>query len=133
MLGTQTFVETLVVEKCYLCHCSFGLSQSHYNRARNYGEAFFCPSGHSQVYTTTRVMELEKNVQALRDQRDRAEARVAEQKAITKLTEKRLQATKGVVTRTKNRIAKGICPCCNRYFAKLHQHMASQHPDYVEQ
>lgn len=39
--------------------------------------------------------------------------------------------TKGVVTRTRNRIANGVCPCCDRSFTNLQRHMASKHPDYA--
>lgn len=47
-----------------------------------------------------------------------------------KMTELRRRATKGVLTRTKNRVAKGACPCCNRYFRDVHSHITSQHPEY---
>jgi len=35
-------------------------------------------------------------------------------------------------TRIKNRIANGVCPCCQRTFQNLGRHMKSQHPNYVE-
>lgn len=38
--------------------------------------------------------------------------------------------TKGKLTKTRNRIAKGVCPCCNRSFVNLGKHMAGQHPDF---
>lgn len=41
-------------------------------------------------------------------------------------------ATKGQLTKTKKRIANGVCPCCNRSFANLERHMAGQHPDYPQ-
>lgn len=37
---------------------------------------------------------------------------------------------KGAHQRTKNRVAKGVCPCCNRSFTNLAKHMAGQHPDF---
>ncbi len=45
---------------------------------------------------------------------------------------KRVNALRGVVTRTKKRIANGTCPCCTRTFTNLARHIAAKHPDYVE-
>lgn len=45
--------------------------------------------------------------------------------------ERQLRAQKGVVTRIKNRISKGVCPCCNRTFGDLERHMKTKHPDYA--
>ena len=41
-------------------------------------------------------------------------------------------ATKGKLTKTKNRLANGVCPCCNRSFTNLKRHMESKHPEYSE-
>lgn len=30
----------------------------------------------------------------------------------------------------KNRVANGVCPCCNRHFENLERHMKGQHPDF---
>ncbi|HEX9950777.1 MAG TPA: hypothetical protein VGB53_03340 [Rubricoccaceae bacterium] len=37
---------------------------------------------------------------------------------------RRAAAQKGAHTRTKKRIAAGVCPCCNRTFQDLARHMA---------
>jgi Zn finger protein HypA/HybF involved in hydrogenase expression len=42
-------------------------------------------------------------------------------------------AQKAAKTRIKNRIAKGVCPCCNRYFADVHAHLHNEHPDFENQ
>jgi hypothetical protein len=42
-------------------------------------------------------------------------------------------ATKGHVTRKKRqleRVASGVCPCCNRSFVNLRRHMKTQHPEF---
>lgn len=41
--------------------------------------------------------------------------------------------TKAAHTRTKNRIAKGVCPCCSRTFLDLQRHMQTKHPDFTKQ
>ena len=45
--------------------------------------------------------------------------------------ENRRRAEKGAKTRIKNRIANGVCPCCNRTFQNLAKHMGNKHPDYA--
>lgn len=57
--------------------------------------------------------------------------RKAQQRA--ERTERRRRAEKAAKTRIKNRVAKGVCPCCNRHFENLHRHMQTKHPDYTEQ
>lgn len=44
----------------------------------------------------------------------------------------RYEKGRGVVTKTKNRIGKGVCPCCNRTFVELARHIATKHPDYAK-
>ncbi len=34
-------------------------------------------------------------------------------------------------TRIKNRIAAGVCPCCNRSFQNLSRHMSNKHPTFA--
>ena len=36
---------------------------------------------------------------------------------------------KGVLSKMKKRVGRGVCPCCNRHFADLQRHMESKHPD----
>jgi hypothetical protein len=40
--------------------------------------------------------------------------------------DKERQATK----RLKQRVAAGVCPCCNRTFTNLAEHMAGQHAEF---
>ena len=42
------------------------------------------------------------------------------------------RAHKGHLTRVKNRVSKGVCPCCKRTFENLARHIANKHPDYSE-
>lgn len=56
-------------------------------------------------------------------QRDQARAEVVAQKAAkTRFKNER--------DRARTRAAAAVCPCCNRSFKQLRQHMASKHPDY---
>lgn len=125
--------------KC--CHHNCGvdiwLPEALYEAAsRSPGPAgihFFCGYGHSQFYVIG-----ETEADKLRRERDRLAQRVAErddeikrQRELRKDTERQLSATRGVVTRIKNRVGHGVCPCCNRTFGDLSRHMATKHPTYA--
>ena len=45
--------------------------------------------------------------------------------------ERRRRGEKAAKTRIKNRIANGVCPCCQRSFKDLHRHMQNKHPNFV--
>lgn len=122
---------TLVHVRCWRCDVIYGMSETMHERRKADGESFFCPNGHSAAYKET---EADK----LRRERDRLTQRMAEkddeirrQRDLREGTERQLSATRGVVTRIKNRVGHGVCPCCNRTFGDLHRHMATKHPSYA--
>jgi len=95
--------------------------------------AFYCAYGHSQVY-----IKGENEETKLRRERDRLQQRLAEkddeisrQREMREQTERRLSATRGQVTKIKNRVGHGVCPCCTRTFENLARHMTSKHPTFT--
>ena len=130
----MTFVLSInfVEESCYKCGLPFAMTEDFKEeRLKDRGE-FFCPKGHGQIYTGK--SEAEKLREQLRWEtleREAVEAQLKRQKNYTKEVEKSKYALKGVITKTKNRIAKGVCPCCNRQFKDMMKHMESKHPDYA--
>ena len=87
--------------------------------------SIFCPLGHEHAPgSTPKHKELEQQLQRERAKHDQT-------KAALESAKRSRNAVKAAHTRTKNRVAKGVCPCCNRTFQNLHRHMVSQHPDYV--
>lgn len=121
------------VGPCYTCKCEMWIPDHLYASARESEKIhFYCAYGHSQYYP-----QGESETTKLRRDRDQLAQRIAQRDdRIRELheekeqTEKRLSATRGVVTRIKNRIGHGVCPCCNRTFGDLHRHMATKHPTY---
>lgn len=93
---------------CPYCECSWGFSKDGSEMAR-----------------------LKRKLEYQEAQAERGKERLKRKQAELDLSERRRRATKAAHTRTKNRVAKGICPCCNRHFANLQQHMENQHPDFV--
>lgn len=126
--------------RCYACKVDFGMDQPTYDTLQKSGARFNCPFGHPQHFTAgpTEADQLRAKLQAqeqatlkaqeqaLRERRWREEASEA-----TRHAERRLAAQRGVTTRMKNRVANGVCPCCNRSFSDLRRHMASKHAGFV--
>lgn len=124
---------------CYKCGVWFGMDSEHHANALRLGSAlfFFCPNGHSQCYTKSEATKLREQLDAQKKLTD--DARKATDEAWNsyyEMSERRqavqrqLVATRGVVTRTKKRIAAGKCPCCKEKFADLGAHMQGAHPGY---
>jgi len=110
---------------------TFGVTADFIARRRADGARFFCPSGHSNFYTETEAQRLNKALVAERAAKERAEAEADHQIRLRSIAERRVAATRGVVTRLKNRVARGVCPCCKRSFENLRRHMEGQHPAWT--
>jgi septal ring factor EnvC (AmiA/AmiB activator) len=125
---------TLTVETCCVCGTPFAIEATLQEQFKKTGNSFFCPNGHKQHYsesTDEKIKQLEKQLKQSKDDeawwRQQAEKRTGE----LATTKKALSTTRSQLTRTKKRIAAGICPECHRQFANLHNHMANKHPDYA--
>lgn len=121
---------------CYKCKTDMWLPDELYQAAlRSCGQNgihFYCAYGHEQYF-----IEGESEETKLRRERDRLQQQLAEkddeitrQRGLREDTEKRLSATRCAITRIKNRIGNGVCPCCTRSFVNLARHMAIKHPAY---
>jgi hypothetical protein len=131
-MSTQTFIGTLVVQTCCICGMAFGVEENYDRARRDDHKQFYCPAGHGQHYAGK--SEAEKLQERLDDaaRRERSlNARLTHTRDQLQATEYQRRAQKGVNTRLKNRIAAGVCPCCNRTFQDLARHMSGQHPDFA--
>lgn len=127
MFGTTLFVEV----RCSKCDVQFCMTETMQRARQNDGETFYCPNGHPRVYRETeadrlrrerdrltqRLAQRDDEIQRVRDARDAADRRAA--------------AARGQVTKIKNRVGHGVCPCCNRSFENLARHISSKHPTFT--
>jgi hypothetical protein len=88
---------------------------------------FYCPTGHGLSYN--QLSEAER----LRKRLALTEGQLTHTRDQLQATEYQRRAQKGQNTRMKNRIAAGVCPCCNRSFKDLHRHMTGQHPEFAHE
>lgn len=130
-MKTQNYADRLVIEHCIKCGVTFGITE-HFHRMRtNDHRSFKCPNGHSQYYCG------KSDAEKLKDQLDQeaARRRNAEIREIQAADERdtalrQRAAARGQVTKLKNKIARGQCPCCNQVFKNLESHMTAMHPEY---
>lgn len=130
MAKLQIEIEFVVVNCCQ-CNMPFALTDDFQVARRRDHAWFYCPLGHAQHYSGKSDEEkLRDQLRRAQEATKRAQADYEQEWQMRKATERSLSATKGVLTRTKKRIARGVCPCCNRTFQNLSRHMEGQHPDY---
>ncbi|MGH3680593.1 MAG: hypothetical protein ACRDT2_10150 [Natronosporangium sp.] len=128
----------LVTEECCNCGVTFAMPAEFRQQCLDRpgidtGKPFYCPAGHKQWYTGKPAAQRERQrADQLARQLEAARARATHAEDQAAAAERSNRALRAVNTRTRKRIAAGICPCCRRSFTDLAQHMAGQHPDYAE-
>jgi uncharacterized C2H2 Zn-finger protein len=127
----MTYTGTLVIVTCYKCAMIFAMPNDFVARRKKDHAEWFCPAGHGQVYLgQTEEQRLRDQLASEKSRRESAEGSASYWRGEHDTKGRRLVALKGVVTRQRNRIAKGKCPCCSTTFKDLGQHMAKEHPDW---
>lgn len=127
---------TLKTVNCGTCGMPFALPEAFWNQCYTEGGFFSCPLGHSRGWNAKdaknaadklrdRIASQENDLEYYRKRNNELHQ---EKEAVIR----RLSATKGQVTKIKNRVANGVCPCCNRTFQNLHRHMVNKHPEFSE-
>jgi hypothetical protein len=135
MTETITMNVRLVTEECCACGMVFALPSGFQKQRRNDHANFYCPAGHAQHYAagSADVEKMQSEIERLRKLYKAEQKYAADRVEERNAAQRQLRATKAAHTRTKNRIANGVCPCCNRSFQNLHRHMQGQHPDYTKE
>jgi hypothetical protein len=116
---------TMVTIECCNCGVVFGMPSDLNEVFRNDpSKYFYCPSGHPQHYSQSKEERLRKEAEALlRKQVERADSLYMNLVQVEGQLKKEQRKTK--------RLTNGLCPCCNRLFHNLQQHMKKQHPEEV--
>ncbi len=120
------------VLECANCSIDFGIGDLFMKERRKDHATFYCPNGHRNYYPQKNTEEqaiAERDAARELAARESRRRKAAEDAA--KHAEYQRRYAKGQLTKMRKRIANGVCPCCNRTFANLAEHMAGQHPDFV--
>lgn len=127
-------VDVISVGACYRCKCPMTLPVELYNAAkRSSNVTFYCAYGHGQIFregpTEADKLRLERD--RLAQQLAYKDDRLREEREAREAAERQRSAARGQITRIKNRVGHGVCPCCNRTFENLARHMNSKHPTFT--
>lgn len=128
---TEIGPETYSITKCCVCDVRFAMTADFERRRREDRRSFYCPNGHAQGFCGKTPAEREREAREAAERRAVAlQAQIDQKNKSIEHLGRRLNASRGVTTRLKNRIKNGVCPCCNRHFKDLHRHMTTEHPDF---
>ena len=138
MNGIVVNVSTeLVTEVCPRLGCGIlhAVPKDFQERRRKDHAEFYCPNGHTAHYYGE--TDEQKKIRALEEDKRILESRVRQaeegeeiERQAREQSQRSHAATKGVLTRTKKKIAKGQCPCCSMLFVDLLSHIRRRHPAY---
>jgi len=117
---------------CWVCGCHFAVDERMYDARKARGEDLYCPRGCHLALGESEVAKLRKQMAEVERRAEWRAKQAAANRQWAEREARRAVALKGVVTRTKRRIAAGKCPCCHCQFGDLHRHMASAHPGYAD-
>lgn len=126
LLGSLTLVE----ETCCNCFTHFAMDSDLRQRRLDEGGTFYCPNGHGQVFSESTVNKLKKQLENANKRVGWAEDSASRARIEAETAKRQKAAIKGQLTKTRNRIANGVCPCCHRTFKQLAAHMSTKHPDF---
>lgn len=132
MPETLTYSTTLSMLTCGECAIPFAIPVDLHKDMKKTGRRFWCPNGHGISYGESENDRLKARLESA--QRGLAYMTTSRDAALdqAQTAELRRRAAKGQLTKIRNRVGNGVCPCCNRSFANLARHMAGQHPGYAD-
>lgn len=135
-MTTTTVKLNLVEMTCGECGIVFAVPEHFKKECLRTHQGWFCPNGHSRVFTGESVEEkakrLEKELLNSKESKDWYQKQWLDERGEHQDTKNSLRATKAAKTRLKNRIKNGVCPCCQRHFTNLQRHIETKHPEYNE-
>ena len=126
--GAITTTVVITAMQCPACGVHYGLDEDFRQRAlEDSNRNWYCTNGHSIIFT-------ESDADRERKAREEAERRLESERGWSRRlsdrlanTERSLSATKGQVTKLRNRAKNGVCAFCHRHFENVERHMKSKH------
>jgi hypothetical protein len=123
---------TLTEINCGECGGTYALTEQYRHQRERDGGGWHCPYcqvGYGYANNNENA-RLKKELEAEKKRKEWAQQEATNQRIAKEEWQRKEQGQRAAKTRIKNRVSKGVCPCCNRTFQDLGRHMAGQHPDY---
>lgn len=130
----SAYVDSVYMQTATCCNCGivFAMPKELNDRYRREGTWFYCPSGHHQHYPVGKSAEklaIEAR-DAAQAEAQRAQAQLNEEKHARLVAEKKVKTVTAAKRKVEQRIAHGVCPCCNKTFADISHHMITDHAEF---
>lgn len=118
---------------CGSCSGTYALAERYRAHKEQIGGGWHCPYCQTSwgYFDNNENRLLKRQLHEKDEQLKREQKRTEWAKNEAAISERRRAALKGQVTKIKNRVGNGVCPCCNRTFANLGRHMTHQHPAWT--
>jgi hypothetical protein len=134
---TLTYTQELTVVSCCSCGVDFAFPEDLRQKFLNDRDRwFYCPNGHRQHYTgKTEAEKLREQLEAERRRVAYREEQIEAEREAREHAEAQARGYKGAMVQARKRSAKGVCPApgCKRSFVDVAKHVATKHPDLVDQ
>jgi hypothetical protein len=115
---------------CWSCYVPFAMPAKMYEGIKAKGGSLYCPKG---CHLGLGKSENEKLRDELTREKQAREQEQTSHRNSIKWRDDEIKAKKGQLTKLKNRIGNGVCPCCTRSFQNLQRHMAHKHPTFKQE
>ena len=112
---------------CWVCGFLFAMPQSAREDFAARGTSFYCPKGCNISYGKSLAVKKQEELDALRNQ---MQAQLNEANHAKAVAQKEARKAKLDKRKVEQRIAHGVCPCCNKTFADLSHHMIENHKEF---
>jgi len=128
----------MVLVQCCRCGVPFAMPAELQQHFRDDPERYFsCPNGHQQHYSKSTEQSLREQLERQKKDAEQRIASLSQDSAFwldyyTKAAEERNKVKKELA-KVKKRVANGVCPCCNRTFQNLAEHMSTKHPEMKQE
>jgi hypothetical protein len=107
----------IIYVRCQWCPDNFPMHKQIYEDFEDSGRTFHCPNGHCLHITRTSITSRMRNAEFLSSRK---------QERINRLY-KRIASIRGVQSRYKNRLLRGMCPYCAEMHADICKHIQEKH------
>lgn len=113
---------------CPVCYVQYAAPAAMFRLKLERGGNWYCPNGHSIHFTETEADKMRRERDAARQQIARVED---EKRLAVAEAERRATAAERAHRASQKRASAGNCPCCQRTFSNMAEHMKTQHPEFV--
>lgn len=113
------------------CGTPFSLPKRLLESAQTDAHTIYCPHGHTVVWKETEADKLRRERDRLKQDAARLEDEKRWAEGQASLAKVRAEKAERKVKTMTKRAAAGTCPCCQRTFSNMAEHMKHQHPEFV--